>query len=280
LRYRELAPPPSADGAVECVWTLEGRFPPGPPETVVPDGCAELIVHLADRFRRLGEGGASDAQPAAFLAGPMTRPLHLAAPARVRTLGIRFRPGGVGALTDAPLSELADRDVPLEDLAGPGPARRLAERLAQAVDDEGISRAVGDLFAESAHRASAPDPAVRRAIQVILRRRGDVGMDSLAALSGRSRRSLERRFEAAVGMPPKRLARIIRFQRVLREAPAAAAAGWVDVAIACGYADQSHLIRDFRELSGQAPTVFLGAEGELSRRFTSPDRLDRFFAGA
>jgi AraC-like DNA-binding protein len=104
-------------------------------------------------------------------------------------------------------------------------------------------------------------------------------MERLAALSGCSRRSLERRFDAAVGMPPKRLARIVRFQRVFREAREAASAGWVEVALRCGYADQSHLIRDFRELAGEPPTAFLGGEGELSRRFTSPERLERFFAG-
>ncbi|MFN2387861.1 MAG: helix-turn-helix transcriptional regulator [Thermoanaerobaculia bacterium] len=120
---------------------------------------------------------------------------------------------------------------------------------------------------------------MRRAILEILRRRGNVGVDRLAGLSGLSRRSLERRFDAAVGMPPKRLARIVRFQRVFREARASARAGWVEVALRCGYADQSHLIRDFREFSGEAPAAFLVGEGELSRRFTSPERLERFFAG-
>jgi AraC-like DNA-binding protein len=265
---------------VECIWILEGRSLPGASETVVPDGCTELLVHLADRFRRIGENGASQVQPLAFLAGPMTRPLRLAAPARVRTVGIRFRPGGLGALTNAPISELADRDVPLEDLTGPGPAKHLGGRLAEAGADEIFLRAVEDLFAESVGRASPPDPGVRRAIHEILRRRGNVGMDRLAALSDLSRRSLERRFDAAVGMPPKRLARIVRFQRVFREARAAATAGWVEVALRCGYSDQSHLIRDFRELSGEAPGAFLVGEGELSRRFTSAERLDRFFAGA
>ena len=134
MLYREIAPPVSAAGAVECVWVLEGRSCPGAPETVVPDGCTELIVHLAGRFRRIGEDGDSAAQPRAFLVGPMTRPLRLQTPEQVRTIGIRFRPGGVGALTRAPLSELADRDVPLEDLAGPASARRFAERLAQSAE--------------------------------------------------------------------------------------------------------------------------------------------------
>jgi AraC-like DNA-binding protein len=279
LRYRELAPPPSVAGAVECVWILEGRFLPGASETVVPDGCTEMIVQLADRFGRIGENGASDAQPATFLAGPMTRPLRLATPPRVRTVGVRFRPGGVGALTNAPVTELADRDVPLEAVAGPGPAGRIAGQLAEAGGDDEILRAVEHFFAESADRAASPDPGVRRAILEILCRRGNVGMDRLAALSGRSRRSLERRFAAAVGMAPKRLARIVRFQRVFREARKEVTAGWVEVALRCGYADQSHLIRDFRELAGETPTAFLGGEGELSRRFTSRERLERFFAG-
>lgn len=278
--YREIAPPVSAAGVVECVWVLKGRSSPGVPETVVPDGCTELIVHLGGRFRRIGEDGVSAAQPRVFLVGPMTRPLRLQTPGQVRTIGIRFRPGGVGALTRTPLSDLADRDVPLEDLVGAASAGRFAERLAQAAGDPGILRTVEQLFAEPGRRPSFPDPAVLHAIREILRCRGRVNVDDLAATCGPSRRSLERRFDSAVGMSPKRLARIVRFQRVFREARAAGPAEWVDVALRCGYADQSHLIRDFRELSGAPPAAFLDGEGELSRRFTSPERLERFFTGA
>lgn len=104
-----------------------------------------------------------------------------------------------------------------------------------------------------------------------------VGIGRLAALCGVERRTLERLFRDSVGFSPKRLCRIVRFQRVLREVRLRPQA-WVDIAVRCGYFDQAHLIRDFRELSGDSPAVFLRDEPALSRCFTSPERLSRFFA--
>ena len=123
------------------------------------------------------------------------------------------------------------------------------------------------------------DHALAAAVAEILRSRGLATLERLSSRCGLKPRSLERRFRAAVGFSPKRFARIVRFQRVFRELQAAGSAGgWVDVAIRCGYFDQAHLIRDFREFSGEAPIAYLERQGELSRRFTAAPRLERFFA--
>jgi AraC-like DNA-binding protein len=86
---------------------------------------------------------------------------------------------------------------------------------------------------------------------------------------------MERRFREAVGVSPKTLARIVRFQEVLRRSPAESASA--DVALDCGYYDQAHLLRDFRDFAGVVPTLFRAAAGDLAQQFTRPERLDRFF---
>jgi AraC-like DNA-binding protein len=270
----EIAPPAGLSATVECLWVLEGARDGGvQAETVSPDGCIEVIVHLEERFRRRGEPVA---QPRGFLVGPMTGPLSLETPARVRTVGIRFRPGRAAALSGVPLTDLADRDVVLEDLSGP-PARRLIERFGESRDDAQVTEAAASFISEAARPRPWPDPAVAAAVAEILRRRGLVRLDRLASHCGVAPRSLERRFLAAVGFSPKRLARIVRFQRVFRELQTGLH-DWVDVAVRCGYFDQAHLIRDFREFTGQAPTAHLDGRGELARQFTSSARLERFFA--
>jgi AraC-like DNA-binding protein len=90
-----------------------------------------------------------------------------------------------------------------------------------------------------------------------------------------SARQVERRFREAVGVSPKTLARIVRFQEVLRRTPGESASA--EVALDSGYYDQAHLLRDFRDFAGVVPTLFRAAEGDLARQFTSPDRLERFF---
>ncbi|MBA2306101.1 MAG: helix-turn-helix transcriptional regulator [Acidobacteria bacterium] len=100
-----------------------------------------------------------------------------------------------------------------------------------------------------------------------------VSIDALAGQASISRRHLERRFQAAVGISPKRLARIIRFQtalHVLGEAdPRRRGAA---TAAACGFADQSHFIREFRELAGCSPAEHLLRQGDMTGFFITGNR--------
>src|SRR3954468_9635515 len=105
LHYVERpAPAPLAD-VIECVWSVSDRVARAarPPDRVIPDGRAELIVHRGDRYRRLVDGRVVR-QPAAFLAGTLSRPWIVQAPARIDTVGVRLRPGGFTALFGASLA--------------------------------------------------------------------------------------------------------------------------------------------------------------------------------
>jgi AraC-like DNA-binding protein len=64
------------------------------------------------------------------------------------------------------------------------------------------------------------------------------------------------RFRQQVGLPPKTAARLIRFDAVWRRLADRPPARWDQIAAECGYADQAHLIRDFRQFTGATPTEF------------------------
>lgn len=256
---------------MECIWLLEGEGSAPRAQKVVPDGCTELIVHLRDPFQRVAPRGAV-VQPRSFFVGQITRPLLLQAGRRVRTLGIRFRPGGAGPFLRAPLHELTDATVPLEAIWG-GEAARFEEALSES--PQPLAAAAALLAREVGGGA---DPLVQAAVAEILGSRGRLGVAALARAAGLGTRQLERRFLAAVGLPPKQLCRIVRFQGVFHRLAREDAGDWVQVALDCGYSDQAHLIRDFRDLAGETPPRYLAAEGQLSRFFTSPARLEAFFA--
>jgi AraC-like DNA-binding protein len=77
----------------------------------------------------------------------------------------------------------------------------------------------------------------------------------LADAAGLSRQHLTRRFQRAVGVPPKVFCRLTRFHRLLRAARGGRGAGWADLAATCGYADQSHMIAEFRAFTGLTPAA-------------------------
>jgi AraC-like DNA-binding protein len=248
MHYREFAPGEDAGRFVDCFWVLEGATP-GAVQRVVPDGRPELILNLGQPFESL-QNGQWQAQPHCFLAGQLTGPLLLRAPDVTRILGVRFRPGGAAQLLGMPAQELTDRVVPAGDLG----LKSLAE-LSTLRELEGALLGL--------ERGSA-DPLVDEAAR-LLSRSPDV--ETAAASLGVSRRQLERRFKTRVGMQPKHFARIRRFQRVFH-AMEGDSAGWVDAAADCGYYDQAHLIRDFRDFAGEPPSLLLAAD-DLARHFLS-----------
>jgi AraC-like DNA-binding protein len=103
---------------------------------------------------------------------------------------------------------------------------------------------------------SSPD-GITTAALLILRRRGCIQVPALAQRAGISARQFERRFTRDVGLPPKLYARIARFEAALESKALSTVESWTDVANRLGYFDQMHMIKDFKEFSGELPTSLL-----------------------
>jgi AraC-like DNA-binding protein len=240
--YVERPPAPALAGVVASVWVQ--RVEPGAPaytHRTVPNGSVEL------RCRIGGE---------ALVIGPRTAPAVDVLEPGATVIGVRFRPG----VTVAPGPELLDLEVAAEDVWGRS-AAELGERIAGLAR---LSDAPALLEADVARRldgAPEPDPLVAEAVWRLMPWRApDVG--SLHAALHISERQLRRRCLAAIGLGPKSLHRILRFQGFLALVQSTLAQGrrpegLARLAADAGYADQSHLTRESVRLMGIAPAAFL-----------------------
>ncbi|MGH9846601.1 MAG: DUF6597 domain-containing transcriptional factor, partial [Blastocatellia bacterium] len=235
MRYREFQPAPILSGYVECLWLLEGNAaqPSAAPERLLPDGCVELILNCGARFCEYDAAGNGVLQPARFVAGQMTRPILVAPTGAVQLLGIRFAPGGTWPFLTAPPGELTDRITPLADVAGAF-ERELGELLDPACAWRERLARVEALLIRRLRAVAVRGTALQPLLASLVRSGGRLSVDQLAADSGLSNRQLQRRFLREVGLGPKLLARILRFQQVFR-AVEGASADWAGVAVECGY---------------------------------------------
>jgi AraC-like DNA-binding protein len=271
MEYLVHQPSPALAPIVECVWTLEGQAVElnGEPQSILPDGRPEIIVHLGDAFDRVGEGGAVTRQGALLVAGQLTSQLLLQPTGRIAVAGVRLRPDGMAALFRQPAGELTGLTIGMDAVARP-----LFAALAQVRDSTGsVREAVSAIQQRLASHVDTTrvDPVVRLAVGAIEASAGRMSVEHLARRAGMTRRHLERRFRAVVGLSPKRLSRIVRLQRAIRMMDTLEASGrGARTAAACGYADQAHFIRDCRELCGQAPAAWLQQRAELTGFFLSP----------
>lgn len=279
MDYREYQPPSGLQQAVHCLWTLEGDAAElgAALQPVLPDGRPELILHLGDPFERVGPDGRVQRQASILYAGQLTGQLLLRPTGRIAVAGLRFRPFGAAAALKAPQNELAGLTSPVFDLSKP--LGTLLQSIRDATDSPRhaiellVSRVGPPLLGASV------DPRLRAVVDVIDQKGGLVTVDALATVACMTRRHLERRFLATVGVPPKRLARITRFQRALSVFDQLDEPGrGVRTAVECGYADQAHFIRDFSSLAGCPPGEHLLRRGELTGFFSerhSPAQPDQ-----
>jgi AraC-like DNA-binding protein len=275
VNYREIAPDGPAREFVECYWVLESDASESSRvQRVVPDGTSQIILNLAQPFESCPDGEWR-LQPRCFLAGQITGPLLLRPTGPARMLGVRFLAHGAGRMLGTPMPETTGRIVELADLV-PRLARDL-ERICEASSATAQAAVADGIFAAWDRRHGRRDMVVEEAVFRLASARVPPDTAALARTLGISLRQLERRFQNAVGLGPKRFSRMRRFQRVF-QAIEQQRPGWADAAVECGYYDQAHLVRDFREFAGQSPSVLL-AGADLARHFLRHPDVDFFQDG-
>jgi AraC-like DNA-binding protein len=257
--------PPSAPlrHHVEYFWYHDGIVSDYSMERLLPDGGVELIVDLRDspKLWRETDGQRRTATVRrSWISGQHSRPIEIEAAQNSCMIGARFRPGGAHAILSSPLSELNDAVVELDLVWGPM-VHGLRDRLldAPSVDDR-FAILEAALLCRSAGRL-ALDPALSRALACIRAHPGEVSIRALASHIGISQGRLVRLFEQRVGLKPKQLARVMRFQNVVQQLERDPPPPWIVVAAENGYFDQPHLIRDFRDFAAMRPSEYLRAKG-------------------
>ena len=225
---------------VECYWALTARQAPPWRSRILPDGSNDVILDLA-------------AEPRAFVVGVMNRADLVPLAGHVDLLGVRFRPGGALPFLRVALHELVDRHVPLDTFWGMR-AGSLADAVAAAPLADRVHVLERFLIANRAP-ATPADDLIRRAVDLMRRTRGGIGMHAAAEALGVGERRLERAFDIAIGLSPKRFARVVRFLGAVREIGRSRGSGTA-VAFAAGYADQPHFVREFKRLAGVTPAQY------------------------
>ncbi|MBB4682961.1 helix-turn-helix domain-containing protein [Amycolatopsis jiangsuensis] len=214
--YQETPAPQALRSVVRCLWRSVQHVP----KRIVPDGCVDLVA-----------GGEE-----VFVAGPDTAAWISEVAPDTQLRGLRLRPGAAAAVLGVAADELRDQRVPL--------ARLWNASCAEEILD---GRALADVVRR---RPAATDTAVDRMLTHLARAPARIG----AGPSGLGERQLRRRFTLAVGYGPATYLRVLRLQRAIALAPASA--DLAALATAAGYADQSHLSRECRSLTGLPPRTY------------------------
>ena len=253
--YREFPPPSTLAHVVDAFWCLSAPQTTTqvalPRHRVFPDGCVDLFF----RFHRPAVGGGIDA-PVLMVYGPTARFELVELDSSIQFVGVRFKPGAaVPVLEFSPLS-LVDQTVMAQDCSGH--LIHLSDKLCECYSPQQalslLEKTVLERMAALRHENSV---RVRAALKLLSTSNGSLRISDVAERLGVTETTLRRDITGAVGLSPKVLARILRFQRTLTRLRASEPADLCTIALDNGYADQSHMGREFQELAGITPTAFM-----------------------
>jgi AraC-like DNA-binding protein len=265
-------PGPPLGGLVRAITYQAGEQPRTSVEKILPGPAASLWINLNhDEFRSFDEFGRVMRVPGAMLAGPTSRAAVIEFEQGRAHISVTFALGAASCFFAPPLNVTRDLQVPLGDVWG-RPGTALRERVLEAATPQDALDVVEGVLLGALCGLRDPflrDPFLRDPLVVAAcgALSAGVPVGKVAAELGVLPRTLRRRFTAQVGLGPKRFAQVQRLQRVVRDLEGCASVDWAGVAARHGYADQPHLVGEFRQLVGVTPT------GYLRSRLNGPNHL-------
>lgn len=173
-------------------------------------------------------------------------------------------PLGARRLLGLPMGDLVNQVVGVDDAFGIY-GRDLADALRDAPDWTARFDLLDAALLRRLSETARTHPLAAAGWRRLVESAGHVSVGALARELDCSRKHLADLFRDQIGLTPKSVARILRFQHAIALYDRGACAGWADIAYACGYTDQAHFVNDFRRFSGVSPTKFLARRRPAER---------------
>lgn len=242
-----------------------------PERLTFPIGCPQIIFH---RKTPLSVWELGIRQSELTVSGQVNFPACLWSEEEVEMIVVVFQPYAMGLFLDIPMSLLYNQEISGYDLESVRLNELAAHVFGRMRDDDCISLIERWLLAQLVNLRSGRDVLNVRRMHAVLGemfKKTHVTVGELSSSACLGKKQLERVFNCVVGMNPKEYMKIVRFQKALRFMQVGFGdMNWAQLSYCCGYADQSHFIREFKKYSGLTPAAMLKGGQPYSDLFTNP----------
>ncbi len=263
LEYRETSPTPPLRDYLECFWTIETDLSLDQ-ELCLPDGSASFVFNFGPEYYRKTTDDGAEWQliSRASLAHQGKGCVLISQKKPVRILGVRFKPYGLSAFFKISMSDFSPPFVLQKDSLTPfimdlepllWPSDTFPERIASV--EAALLYRLPD--------AAQPDELVKEAVAEMMRNGGNLKISDLLDTLCVSKSGLEKRFQDAVGLPPKILCNILRFNSIVYEQMQQPSPSLTELTYNQGFFDQSHLVHNFKSFTGVPPGKFFRQDNRL-----------------
>ncbi|MHA4810941.1 helix-turn-helix domain-containing protein [Flavitalea flava] len=251
MQHQEFEPPEELRDTIKCFWYDSREFGAEPSDfEVLPDGYAEIIFHFGSGCS-ISYNGSLQALPSPFMMGLLNQPVLVTTTNRLEILGIRCFPWTVFDLLGLPSGKDGLRIFE-------HPIARLQSTLNKLIQSERIHEAIAEIkqYFLDARSQIAHDSMLFKAGVAMRQANGTLPVSQVAAAAHATVRTLERKFKQSSGYSVKDVSGLMRFEQVRNRLWLYPNSNIAGIALELGYADQSHLSREFKRYSGITPAAF------------------------
>lgn len=281
MQYQELQPKAHFSKHVECFWQLE--LAPDEVENQCelwsPDCTFEMVFSPQALFLQFtGKQGLTKVPAGGAFLGQKTTGARFCTSAPLKLFGIRFKPFAFARLLGAKLSQLNDKSVPIQKLFDlPEDERSAIRRILIERELHEKTGAAEDLMQGLFRRSESVDPVLRAQLNYILDRKGLVQIQDIFREFNVSKVTLHQQFLRNIGLSPKKVSRIWRFNYFLQLQKELPHYNLTQLCLEAGYYDQAHFIKEFKTFFSHCPQHFFKNESQMlrisqeiiARRFTN-----------
>jgi len=276
LQSKFYIPHPLLQDFIQCIMVIDAQVPETAEPVIAPYPPTpqnSLFFYIEDPIKVQFDGKEEFIQqPRSVIVGPQLTPVRIDVNQRHKAVRVGFHPGGLHRLLGISLHEMVDGNYNAADVFGPAVMERLHQQLQEAGTMDGVNTVIEKFLLAQLNRVKPLLPIDMAMLQLV-QQEGNYPIEKLAALSCLSLRQFERQCKLRIGMPPKLFARIVRFSKAYRLREQFVQMSWTKIAYECGYFDQMHFIRDFKEFAGVTPRILEKELAHLPIRLQGPMQL-------
>lgn len=236
---------------------------------IFPDGIAQLVLNLGAPYNVERADGVTASFTAGSLSGERMRALTVKQARSCHQIGVRFRPGGAFPFIGIPLGQFQEAIVDIELVWSHSEVETLRERLSVAASAREQCMIVEQALLSRAGRNLQTNSTVEIAMRY-LSASDEPSITQIAESIGISHKHLLRQFDTYVGLNPKALAQLQRFQRSLAMLNTREDLSLTEIAYECSYYDQSHFVHEFERFTGMKPSAYLGSRRKALPSLAQP----------
>ncbi len=255
--YKEIKPSPILADFVKLIWIMEynfsGELPP--PERIMTDGIVELVFHFGEPFNTYYYDNTKEKQPNSFFIAQLNKHILIQPEGKAGIISVRFYPWGAYHFFDIPVKAFGDKTTNIEHIWGKE-AFEIEEEICSAQNNKERVKLVENFLVKKLIENHKVDFMPDKILRYIQKTKGQLPLKTLLSNTGITERTLERKFLSSVGVTPKQFSRITRFLNTCSFLEKHKAKSLTQITYECGYYDQAHFIREFKEFAGITPKEY------------------------